>query len=224
MIVILFLCYGPLPTVLIRVFERGISKRIPEKGMALTFDDGPNAEYTPQLLDLFKKYDVKATFFVVGSNVKKHPEIIKRMAKDGHTVGIHHYDHISSWIMSPFRLKKQLEMTEKVITECTGEKVSFYRPPWGHFNVFTLAVSKRYNKIMWSNIFGDWKVEKAKHGLLNELRNSLKEGAIFVLHDNGDTLGAEEQAPGYMIRNLEIFLKECKQKDVRFITLKELKE
>ncbi|WP_397539670.1 polysaccharide deacetylase family protein [Rummeliibacillus pycnus] len=223
-IIVLFLCYGPLPTILIRVSERGISKRIQANGMAITFDDGPHAVYTPQLLDLLKKYDVKATFFVVGSNVKKNPEIVKRMAEEGHMVGIHHFDHVSNWIMSPFRLKKQLEMTEMAITECTGEKVSFYRPPWGHFNIFTLAVSKKYNKIMWSNIFGDWKAEKAKHGLLNELRNSEKEGAIFVLHDNGDTLGAEEEAPGYMIRNLEIFLKECRQKDVQFITLKELKE
>lgn len=224
MVLVLFICYGPLPTVLIRVSEHGIKKRIQAKGMVITFDDGPNDIYTPQLLDVLKKYDVKATFFVVGSNVLKNPEIVKRMAKEGHTIGIHHFDHVSSWIMSPFRLKKQLQMTEKAITECTGEKVSFYRPPWGHFNLFTLAVSKKYNKIMWSNIFGDWKVEKAKHGLLNELRNSVKEEAIFVLHDNGDTLGAEEEAPKYMIRNLEIFLKECKEKNVRFITLKELKE
>lgn len=223
-IIIVFLCYGALPTVLIRVFEWGISKRIDAKGMALTFDDGPNVEYTPQLLDLLKKYNVKATFFVVGSKVKEHPDIIKRMANEGHTIGIHHYDHISSWIMSPFRLKKQLVMTEKEINQCTGEKATFYRPPWGHFNIFSLLVSKKYNVIVWSNIFGDWKVEKAKNGLLDELRDSAREGAIFVLHDNGDTLGAEKEAPKYMLQNLEIFLKECKQKNVHFITLKELKE
>ncbi|WP_255473029.1 polysaccharide deacetylase family protein [Rummeliibacillus sp. SL167] len=222
LVIILFLCYGAVPTVLIRVFEWGIVKRIHTKEMALTFDDGPNPKYTPQLLDLLKKYHIKATFFVVGSNVKKYPEIIKRMADEGHTIGIHSFDHISSWILSPSQLKKQLEMTEKAITECTGEKVSFYRPPWGHFNLFTLWVSKKYTKIMWSSIFGDWKVAKAKNGLLEELRVYAKEGAIFVLHDNGDTLGAEEEAPGYMIRNLEIFLEESKQRNIQFITLKEL--
>lgn len=221
-VVLLFLSYGAVPTVIIRVFEKGITKRIPTKEMALTFDDGPNPKYTPQLLDVLKKYDVKATFFVVGENVQKYPEIIKRMSNEGHTIGIHSYEHISSWIMSPFRLKKQLEMTEKAITECTGEKVSFYRPPWGHFNLFTLIVSKKYTKIMWSYIFGDWKVDKAKNGLLDELRNSANEGVIFVLHDNGDTLGAEKEAPAYMIRNLELFLKESKEKNRRFITLKEL--
>ncbi|WP_244950970.1 polysaccharide deacetylase family protein [Rummeliibacillus suwonensis] len=222
LVIILFLCYGAVPTVLIRVFEWGIVKRIHTKEMALTFDDGPNPKYTPQLLDLLKKYHIKATFFVVGSNVKKYPEIIKRMADEGHTIGIHSFDHISSWILSPSQLKKQLEMTEKAITECTGEKVSFYRPPWGHFNLFTLWVSKKYTKIMWTSIFGDWKAAKAKNGLLEELQVYAKEGAIFVLHDNGDTLGAEEEAPGYMIRNLEIFLEESKQRNIHFITLKEL--
>ena len=101
--------------------------------IALTFDDGPNPEYTPQLLDLLKKYGVKASFFVVGSKVKAYPDIIKRMSQEGHTIGIHHYDHISSWILSPFQLKKQLQMTEQAIMECTHEKVTFYRPPWGQF-------------------------------------------------------------------------------------------
>ncbi len=223
-LLILFICYGPLATVIIRVFELGISKRIPAKGMALTFDDGPNAKYTPQLLDLLKKYNVKATFFVVGSHVIKNSDIIKRMAKDGHTIGIHHYEHISSWIMSPFRVKKQLKMTDKVISDLTGEKVSFYRPPWGHFNLFTLAISKKYKKIMWANIFGDWKVEKAKNGLLDELRSSIKDGSILLLHDNGDTLGADEEAPKFMIQNLEIFLEECKQRNIKFYTLKEFIE
>lgn len=221
-VLLLFLAYGAIPTVLIRVLEWGIVKRIHRKEMAITFDDGPNPKYTPQLLDVLKKYDVKATFFVIGSNVKKYPEIIKRMADEGHTIGIHSYEHISSWILSPFKLKRQLELTEKAITECTGQKVSFYRPPWGHFNLFTLIVSKKYTKVMWSYIFGDWKVEKAKNGLLDELRASANEGVIFVLHDNGVTLGAEEEAPAYMIRNLDIFLAEAKQKNIQFITLKEL--
>ncbi|MGX9135633.1 polysaccharide deacetylase family protein [Rummeliibacillus sp. JY-2-4R] len=224
LLLILFVCYGPLTTVIIRTLEIGISKRIPAKGMALTFDDGPNAKYTPELLNLLKKYNVKATFFVVGSHIKNNSDIIKRMAEDGHTIGIHHYEHVSSWIMSPFRVKNQLEMTDKIITDLTGEKVSFYRPPWGHFNLFTLAISKKYKKIMWANIFGDWKVEKAKNGLLDELRDSIKDGSILLLHDNGDTLGADEEAPKFMIRNLEIFLEECKQRNIKFYTLKEFIE
>ena len=119
--------------------------------------------------------------------------MIKRMHQEGHTIGIHHYTHISSWILTPFQLRNQLEMTEKAIQECTNEKVNFYRPPWGHFNLFTLFISKKYNIIMWSKIFGDWKVENSKNTLLRQLRTATDGGSIVLLHDCGETLGADEK-------------------------------
>ena len=158
-LLLIVLCYTVIPTIIIRISGWGITKNIKGEGIALTFDDGPNPEYTTQLLDLLKKYEVKASFFVVGSKVKRNAELIKRMHQEGHTIGIHHYNHISSWILSPFQLRKQLIMTEKAIHDCTNGEVVFYRPPWGHFNLFTLLLSKKYHIIMWSNIFGDWKVE-----------------------------------------------------------------
>jgi peptidoglycan/xylan/chitin deacetylase (PgdA/CDA1 family) len=221
-IFLLFLCYSVIPTVLIRVGGLGIIKRIKADGIALTFDDGPNPKYTPQLLDLLKKYGVKASFFVVGSKAQRNSDIMKRMNDEGHTIGIHHFHHVSSWILTPFQLKKQLELTEKAIKECTNEKVTFYRPPWGHFNIFTLFVSKKYKKIMWSAIFGDWKVENCKNSLLDQLRSTTAKGSILLLHDCGETLGADSAAPQYMMENLEIFLKENKEKGTCFITLKEL--
>lgn len=215
-------CYAVIPTILIRVSGRGITKNIKEEGIVLTFDDGPNPEYTTQLLDLLKKYEVKASFFVVGSKVKRNTEIIKRMYQEGHTIGIHHYNHISSWILTPFQLRKQLKMTEKAIQDCTKEEVVFYRPPWGHFNLFTLIVSRKYHIIMWSNIFGDWKVERNKHTLLNQLRTTTVPGSILLLHDCGETLGADQEAPHYMLEKLEVFLKESKEKGMKFVTLKDL--
>jgi len=219
---ILFLVYAILPTVLIRVSNWGITKRTNTDAIALTFDDGPHPDYTPQLLDLLKKYDVKATFFVVGSKVKSYPDIIKRMSREGHTIGIHHFEHISSWILSPFRLKKQLQMTDQAIMECTGEKVTCYRPPWGSFNLFSLQVSKRYNVILWSHIFGDWKVAKGKNGLLEQLLTATEPGSILLLHDCGETLGADREAPYYMLKSLEIYLQQNKNNGTKFITLKDL--
>jgi len=154
--------------------------------------------------------------------VNRYPEIIQRMSKEGHTIGIHHYQHISSWICSPFRIKKELALTDEAIRTCTNQKVTFYRPPWGHFNLFSLLVSKPYKKIMWSHIFGDWKAEKGKNGLLEELRTAVEPGAILLLHDCGETFGADADAPFYMLKNLEIFLKEALDKGTNFITLKEL--
>ena len=221
-LILLILFYSIFPTLFIRIKGIGITKKIKNtNGIALTFDDGPNPKYTVQLLDLLKEYGIQATFFVVGEKVVKNPEIIKRMHQEGHTIGIHHFNHISNWILSPFQLKKQLRLTEEVINKYTNEMVMFYRPPWGHFNIFTLMLSKRFNIIMWSHIFGDWKVENCKKTLLDQLRTATSPGSILLLHDCGETPGADEDAPEYMLKNLEIFLKECKKQGITFITLKD---
>ncbi len=220
-LLILILVYAILPTVIIRVSGWGIVKRLKTEAIALTFDDGPNPIYTPQLLDLLKKYDVKATFFVVGSKVKAYPEIIKRMSQEGHTIGIHHFEHTSSWILLPSQLKRQLQLTEEAIMECTDQKVTFYRPPWGQFNLFSLLLSKRFKIIIWSHIFGDWKVKKGKNGLLEQLLAVKEPGSILLLHDCGETLGADQEAPYYMLNCLEIYLQENSIKGTKFITLKD---
>lgn len=220
--VMLFLFYSILSNIVIRILGRGFVTKLSAKGILLTFDDGPNPEYTPRLLDLLKEYDVKACFFVVGSKVKQYPAIVKRMAEDGHIIGIHHYKHVSSWILTPWQLKKQLAMTEKVINEYTNESVAFYRPPWGHFNLATPFVSKKYIVMVWSNLFWDWNIEKSKDTLLNGLRKVTEDGSIVLLHDCGKTLGADEKAPQFMLQNLEAFLSESKQNGTKFINLKEL--
>lgn len=219
---IFFCLYSILPTLIIRNFKLGIIKNTNAAGIALTFDDGPNPKYTPQLLDLLKKYGVKASFFVVGSKVEKYPEIMERMSKEGHTIGIHHFKHLSSWVLSPLHLRKQLIKTEKVIEKYSHQTVHFYRPPWGHFNIFTLLLSRKYQIVMWSNIFGDWKVQNCKKSLLDNLRASPRENSILLLHDCGITMGADEEAPAFMMKKLEVFLKECQKNKTQFITLKDL--
>ncbi|USK70552.1 polysaccharide deacetylase family protein [Peribacillus asahii] len=221
---LLFLFYSIIPTVIIRTCGWGITQKVKgENRIALTFDDGPNPEYTTQLLDLLKKYQVKASFFVVGSKVKSNSDLVKRMHQEGHTIGIHHFQHISSWLMPPFILRRQLYVTEQAIKECTNEKVAFYRPPWGHFNLFTLFLSKNYHIVMWSHIFGDWKVKNCQQTLLDELRLATERGSILLLHDCGETLGADQEAPRYMLEQLEVYLHESKEKGIRFMTLNEMK-
>jgi peptidoglycan/xylan/chitin deacetylase (PgdA/CDA1 family) len=207
---------------LIRNTGKGVIKKIPVEAIALTFDDGPHPTYTKQLLTLLKKYNVKATFFVVGSKVDQHPEIIKQMHHEGHAIGIHHYKHVSNWFISPLRLKEELKKTEKAIRQCINEKVVLYRPPWGHLNLFTLWIGKAYKIVIWSDIFGDWRIKNSKTRLLNSLYTSTKNGSIFVLHDCGQTVGAEREAPKYMLENLEIYLQEQTKKGTKFATLKNL--
>ncbi|PLS18417.1 polysaccharide deacetylase family protein [Bacillus sp. M6-12] len=217
---LLFLCYSVIPTIFIRRSGLNIVKELNgKKAVALTFDDGPNPIYTEQLLDILKKYQVKATFFVVGKKVEQYPETVKRMHREGHTVGIHHYSHVSSWFMSPLVLRSQLKRTEKAIYNCIQEYPAFYRPPWGHFNLATLLISRKYRIIMWSDIFSDWKIDVCKNVLLQKLKAVTAKGSILLLHDCGKTFGAQEEAPKFMIASLEVYLKESKQKDVQFISL-----
>ena len=209
--------YSILATMLIRR-QPFVEKRFTGKGIALTFDDGPNPIYTPRLLDLLKLYEIKATFFVVGSKAEKYPYIIKRMHEEGHSIGIHHYEHKSNWMLTPSQLHQQLERTAQVIFRCTGRRPVLYRPPWGHFNMTTPLIANGYRTVLWSHIFGDWKVERARM-LYENLHNAVEDGAVFLLHDCGKTLGADEEAPKFMLESLACFLADCQEQNVPFVKL-----
>jgi peptidoglycan-N-acetylglucosamine deacetylase len=217
-----FLIYSILSTIVIRWMDVKIIRRVPhDHTIALTFDDGPHPVYTRALLDLLKKHGVKATFFVVGENAEQNTELIKRMRAEGHSLGLHHYRHVSSWFLSPLGLKKQLESTNEVLKRITGEGTYLYRPPWGHLNLFSLFFTNRYRIVIWSHIFKDWKVKECKEHLLHRLKNADSEGAVFVLHDNGATLGADEEAPGYMLECLDAFIEDALNRNIRFISLED---
>jgi peptidoglycan-N-acetylglucosamine deacetylase len=212
----MYLIYSVVSTVYIRKMNGCIKRRldVPER-MALTFDDGPDPLYTGKLLDILSKYGVKATFFVVGSKAAKYPELLKRMKREGHTIGVHHYAHVSSWLLTPYQLKKQLEQSSSVIEAITNTKPVLYRPPWGHFNLFTLFTAKDYEVVLWSHIFQDWKVKKSGD-LLERMKMADHDGAIFVLHDSGATFGADEKAPLYMLESLDGFLEYATNRQIQF--------
>jgi peptidoglycan-N-acetylglucosamine deacetylase len=219
LVLLMFSTYSIISTVYIRKRNDRITRRVNVPGaIALTFDDGPDPMYTGQLLDVLSKHGVKATFFVVGSKVEKYPELVERMKREGHTIGIHHYTHVSSWFLTPFQLKKQLEQSHMVIEQVTLEKPIYYRPPWGHFNVFTLWLSRDYEVVLWSHIFQDWKV-KNSGDLLERMKEADHDSSIFVLHDSGTTFGADEKAPHYMIESLDAFLEDALKKQIRFTHL-----
>jgi peptidoglycan-N-acetylglucosamine deacetylase len=218
-IVLMYSAYSVISTVYIRKRNDRITRRVNVPGaIALTFDDGPDPMYTGQLLDVLGKHGVKATFFVVGSKVEKYPELLKRMKREGHTIGIHHYTHVSSWFLTPFQLKKQLEQSRMVIEKVTHENPIYYRPPWGHFNLSTLFLSREYEVVLWSHIFQDWKV-KNSGDLLERMKEADHDGSIFVLHDSGTTFGADEKAPHYMMESLNAFLEDALEKQIRFALL-----
>ncbi|WP_410772564.1 polysaccharide deacetylase family protein [Fontibacillus sp. BL9] len=201
-----------------RVFRRGVRNDT----FALTFDDGPDTVYTPQLLDLLKRYDAKATFFVVGSNAEKHPDLLKRMHEEGHLIGIHNYVHKTNWLMGPAAVKKQIQKTSKIIQDVTGDKTNYYRPPWGIVNLFDFAKRDDTQIVLWSAMFSDWRVRIGADRLTKRMMKKLRGGEVFLLHDCGATLGANSGAPGEMLVALERVLKEAEKRKLRSIRVDEM--
>ncbi|USB34321.1 polysaccharide deacetylase family protein [Paenibacillus sp. YPG26] len=201
-----------------RVFRRGKG----EHEFALTFDDGPDPVYTPQLLDLLKKYNAKATFFVVGSNAEKNPDIIKRMYDEGHLIGIHNYVHKTNWLMRPGTVRKQIRRTDKIIHEITGFNTHYYRPPWGIVNLFDFSRKNDIQIVLWSSMFGDWRYRLGADSLARRMLNKLAPGEIFLLHDCGSTLGANTDAPVNMMSALEQVLQTAEEQGLRSIRIDDM--
>ncbi|WP_263862317.1 polysaccharide deacetylase family protein [Bacillus aerolatus] len=187
--------------------------------IALTFDDGPDPIYTPLLLELLEQHHAKATFFVVGSKARAFPNIVQDIQNRGHTIGLHNDVHLSNWLLPPFLFKRQLKKAQASIQKITGEQPMYYRPPWGHFNLFTLSSSQPLQTVMWTAIPGDWKANVNPPKLASLLKEARKSGAIITLHDSGTTLGADVRAPENTLKALEIFLADEKSADYQFVTV-----
>lgn len=152
---------------------------------SFTFDDGPHPEYTPLLLDILKKFNISAAFFVVGENAKKYPDIVKRIKDEGCEVGNHTYSHR----MLPFQFKKniisEIKKTEKIIFDITGEKPMYFRPPRSLRNKFAVDFLQQegYTTILWSISSRDW-ISSAKKIEDRILKLTLP-GSIILFHDAG---------------------------------------
>ena len=186
------------------------------KTMYLTFDDGPSAENTMTVLDTLKKYDIKATFFLVGENVEKHPEVAKRIAEEGHTIGIHCYNHdYKKLYQSVDSYVEDFEKARDVVYETTGVEVKLFRFPGGSINAYNKKVYKDIAKEMTDRgyIYFDWNAsleDATKHNEPERLLKNAKESTlgrrkvVMLAHDvvYNTTLCLEElleQFPEYQM-------------------------
>ena len=154
--------------------------------IALTFDDGPDAEYTEQLLDGLLKRDVKATFFVIGVNIEKegNEEIIRRMHEEGHLIGNHTYHHVNLADLSYDDMDREIRMTDDLIREITGEETSLVRPPFGAFPECAEEEDKLYVK--WTVDSRDW-VLKNKEEIVRRVVTDVEENDMILMHDCYET-------------------------------------
>ncbi|TVY00469.1 polysaccharide deacetylase family protein [Cohnella terricola] len=215
--------YAFLPALVSRIFGfRVFTKGRSDSGIALTFDDGPDPEYTPKMLDLLKRHGAKATFFVVGENAEKYPEIVARIHEEGHILGIHNYVHHMNWFMRPSTVKRQIDQTSDLIKRITGTRPLYYRPPWGILNVFDYANLGYLQIVLWTSLFGDWRKKIGPDKLYRRMKQKLKPGQVFLLHDCGSTFGADRDAPANTLSALTKILDDGKEKGYRFIGIDEM--
>ena len=156
-----------------------------QKQIALTFDDGPDAEVTPKVMELLSKHQAKATFFCIGEKIEKQGELLKKLDKDGHLIANHSYSH--SGLFSLFftkRIVAELDLTSRLIEKNIGKKPKLFRPPFGVTNptVATALAKTGLISIGWSLRSFDTTNNSVK--VLRKLRRKLKPGDVVLFHDN----------------------------------------
>ena len=149
--------------------------------IALTFDDGPSAAWTPALLDGLKERGVKATFFLIGENADKNPEIVKRMAEEGHLIGNHTYHHVELTKVSENEARLELADTSAVIVRLTGKEPEYMRPPFGAWQR-KLEQEIQMLPVLWTIDPLDWTTENQDE-IVNKVVTEAEENDIILLHD-----------------------------------------
>ena len=158
------------------------SGALPTAGkIALTFDDGPSAVYTPTLLEGLKERGVKATFFITGKNAERFPELVKQMHEEGHLIGNHTYSHLQLTKSNRDKFQEELVRTGEIISGITGEEVVYVRPPYGSWDK---SFEKELNllPVLWTIDPLDWCTQNASE-VVKKVISRAKENAVILLHD-----------------------------------------
>jgi len=175
-------------------FFRPVLVRGPREGkrVCLTFDDGPSAEFTGQILDILREHEVPATFFVCGENVEKNPDVLRRIVAEGHAVGNHTFSHPFMFFKSRQRMADEIDRTQSTIERVIGFRPNIFRPPFGSrwFGLVPTLSERGMRLVQWSSTGYDWK--KNAPGITKCVLRELSPGDIILLHDGRETRPANE--------------------------------
>jgi len=161
-----------------------------EKVLYLTFDDGPTPDITDWTLDVLKQYNAKATFFCIGNNIEKHPEVFRRIDKEGHSIGNHTFNHPKGWKLQTEVYLNEIERTQRLIDSKTTNQKShinnLFRPPYGQITFKQARALRKlnYQIIMWDVLSFDWKDTISDETCLQNVVANAKSGSIIVFHDS----------------------------------------
>ena len=149
-----------------------------EQELFITFDDGPTPEVTPWVLSVLKEYDAKATFFCIGKNVKKHPELYQQILNEGHSVGNHSYAHPKGWLVRNNRYYNDIDKAAELIDS------DLFRPPFGKIGPFQIHKLKQdFRIIMWDVLSKDYDKNVSREKCFQNVMNYAESGSIIVFHD-----------------------------------------
>jgi polysaccharide deacetylase family sporulation protein PdaB len=189
------------------------------KKIALTFDDGPDSVYTPQILDILRKHKVKATFFLIGKRAELFPDVVKKIVKAGHVVGNHSMTHPNIMKLNKEQTFQEIQRCEEVLSSLTGYKPALFRSPYGSLDSKKVKeISELDVKLIAWNVDSlDWKSLTAEQVKYNILEN-VKEGSIILQHSSGSK---KENLTG-SVAALEEVIKTLKKEKYKFVTVSEL--
>lgn len=212
----LFAAFYLLPDILTHRLGVWVMTRARAQGVcALTFDDGPDPVFTPLILDVLKGRGRKATFFVLGKKAARYPDIMSRMASEGHEVGVHGWDHRHPWLLGPLTsatlTAKALEATKPY----RGDGAAKFRPPWGYWSAWTLASSRGFRRVMWCLPGNDWTRGATADSVTEQVTARVAPGSIVLLHDGGSYSEITAQALPRILDILE-------EKGLRQVTVGDL--
>ncbi|OCA83373.1 transposase [Bacillus sp. FJAT-27225] len=193
------------------------------KKIVLSFDDGPDPAYTSQILDILKKNNIKGTFFIVGENALKHQGLVKRMHDEGHEIGSHTFTHPDVTSISPFQMKMELNLNQRLFQQITGHSMTLFRPTYdadtvlkkkGEQQAALEAQKLGYTMVGESIDSDDWRTLSSTE-IVKEVMKQLPEGNIILMHDAGGDRSSTVEA-------LPLVIKELKDRGYSFTTVGEL--
>ncbi|MCI7108537.1 MAG: polysaccharide deacetylase family protein [Lachnospiraceae bacterium] len=181
-----------------------------KKQVAITFDDGPNPNYTVKLLDGLKKRGVKATFFLLGSEVEQYPEIVEAIHENGHLIGVHSYEHVNFGQIGDAAAVEQIDRTQEAIYDVTGEYAGYIRPPYGCWKK-ELDTEVPMIEVLWDVDPLDWATTDADT-VVQRILSDVEDGSVILLHD------ASESSVQAALTTIDIL----QEQEYEFVTVEEL--
>ncbi|MGN1095796.1 MAG: polysaccharide deacetylase family protein [Eubacteriales bacterium] len=186
------------------------------KKIALTFDDGPHPYKTRKILDILDKYGVKATFFIIGVNAEKYPQIVLEEVSRGHEVGNHSYSHTRLSKCTPEEVKNEIDKTDRIILNAAGVKPRLFRPPEGAYSpeIVKTAAELEKTTIIWTVDTLDW-AKASCEDIVKNIKTNIRYGSIILFHDfTGDGTHTADA--------LEKIIPYLKNEGYEFVTVSEL--